>query len=151
LDGFTQPLKLLISNLVTTGLFDLGYPTSSNGVTIFVGEIELLVKDACSGLNSLYSLSAVGVIYTYMVRSQNHVRTGIMLAFIVPAAVLSNIFRVALLVLITYHFGEEAGQGFLHDFAGLLMFVVALSSFLILDSILYGIERATSRTRERTV
>ena len=41
-----------------------------------------------------------------------------MLASILPIAFVANIVRVIVLVLITYHLGDEAGQGFLHGTAG---------------------------------
>ncbi len=30
------------------------------------------------------------------------------------------------LVLVTYHFGDAAGQGFLHGFSGMVLFIIAL-------------------------
>jgi exosortase/archaeosortase family protein len=33
---------------------------------------------------------------------------------------------VLTLILITYYFGDEAGQGFMHGFAGLVLFSVAM-------------------------
>jgi hypothetical protein len=38
-------------------------------------------------------------------------------------------------VLITYYLGEAAAQGFLHDFAGLTVFLVALVSIIGVDSL----------------
>jgi len=48
----------------------------------------------------------------------------------------ANIVRVIILVLVTYHFGDEAGQGFVHGFAGIVLFIVALLLMLVLDRIL---------------
>jgi hypothetical protein len=42
---------------------------------------------------------------------------------------------VVILLLITYHFGEAAGQGFFHEFAGLTMFTVALLGIFALDGL----------------
>ena len=49
--------------------------------------------------------------------------------------------RVMILILITYYFGDEAGQGFIHGFAGMLLFVVALVMIMGLDSLLQWISR----------
>jgi exosortase/archaeosortase family protein len=38
-------------------------------------------------------------------------------------------------VLITYHLGNEAAQGFLHNTAGMVMFVVALLGIFAVDRI----------------
>ena len=36
----------------------------------------------------------------------------------------------------TYHFGDEAGQGFLHGFAGMVLFLSALLLIMGVDSLL---------------
>ena len=41
-----------------------------------------------------------------------------------------------ILVLVTYHFGDAAGQGFVHDFAGMVLFMVALVLMLAVDRLL---------------
>ena len=53
----------------------------------------------------------------------------------IPVAVVANFVRVLALVLITYYFGDAVAQGFLHDFAGLLMFSVALLTIFGVDQI----------------
>ena len=40
------------------------------------------------------------------------------------------------LVLITYHLGDEAGQGFLHGAAGIVLMLVALMCLFALDTLL---------------
>ena len=55
---------------------------------------------------------------------------------LVPTAFAANIVRVMILVLVTYHFGDEAGQGFVHGFAGMVLFMVALALMLVLDKLL---------------
>ena len=61
--------------------------------------------------------------------------------FILPAAMFANLVRVLLLVLITYHFGNAAAQGFLHSTAGMIMFVVALLSIFAVDKLLTPVRR----------
>jgi hypothetical protein len=53
-----------------------------------------------------------------------------------PMAFIANIIRVMILVLVTYHFGDEAGQGFVHGAAGMVLFGVALVLMFIIDGIL---------------
>jgi exosortase/archaeosortase family protein len=61
---------------------------------------------------------------------------------VVPVAIFSNFIRVVTLILVTYYFGEAAGQGFIHDFAGLTVFLVALLS-------IFGVDALVSNFRER--
>jgi exosortase/archaeosortase family protein len=55
---------------------------------------------------------------------------------IVPISFTANCIRVIFLALLTYHFGDEVGQGFLHGFAGIVLFVVALLLIISIDSLL---------------
>jgi exosortase/archaeosortase family protein len=55
---------------------------------------------------------------------------------LVPIAIVSNLLRVLFLVLLTFHAGDEAGQGFLHGFAGMFLFIVALGILFAFDRVL---------------
>lgn len=131
----TQPLKIGISQSVVTFLHALGYPIASSGVTIQIANYELLVAAACAGLNSIITLSAICLFYVYLRHRSDFTAFLIVGLLIVPVAIFSNFMRVLILVLITYHLGEAAQQGFLHDFAGLTVFLVALLSIMGVDSL----------------
>ena len=142
LDTVTQPLKLLVSEVVTGTLSQFGYPVGRAGVTIYVASYQLLVEDACAGLNSLVSLSAIGLFYVYMLRGSNWRYSMLLLALVVPIAIAANCIRVAALVLITYHFGNAAAQGYLHNFAGMVTFTSALLFIFLVDKILSPVRDA---------
>jgi exosortase len=132
----TNPLKVVLSETAVKLLFALGYPIASAGVTIQVGQYQLLVAEACAGLNSLISLSAISLFYIYLRHHANLRYSLLMMLAIVPVAVFANFVRIILLVLLTYHGGEAAAQGFLHDFAGLTMFMTALITIFAIDHLL---------------
>lgn len=136
IDAATGPLKQAVSASAESILYLVGYPIARSGVMLTIGQYQLLVADACSGLNSMFSLSALGVLYLYLMRSEGTLRNGILLACILPIAFVANIVRVIILVLVTYHFGDEAGQGFIHGVAGMVLFVVALLLLFSVDSML---------------
>ena len=135
-DSLTGPLKQWISVLVVELLYHVGYPISRNGVVITIGQYQMLVADACSGLHSMYSLSALGTLFMYIMARRSKLHNIVMLASILPIAFCANAIRVIVLVLLTYHLGDEAGQGFLHGAAGMLLMVVALLFFFALDKAL---------------
>ena len=135
-DAMTGPLKQWISALVEGTLFAAGYPIARTGVMISVGQYQLLVADACSGLNSMISLSALGTLFMYIMARTSRLHTAIMLASILPIAFGANMVRVIVLVLVTYHMGDEAGQGSLHDAAGIVLMLAALLGFFALDAVL---------------
>ena len=135
-DAVTEPLKHSISLIVVDVLHALGYPIGRSGVMITVGPYELLVADACSGLNSMFSLAALGALFIHLKGSGTRLHAALLVASIVPIAFAANIVRVIALVLITYHFGDAAGQGFLHGAAGIVLMLVALAAFFALDALL---------------
>jgi exosortase len=122
--------------LAEQALYFFNYPIARSGVTLTIGPYQLLVADACSGLHSMFSLSAMGLLYLYLMRHTSTTRNLILIASILPIAFFANVMRVILLVLITYHLGDEAGQGFLHGFAGILLFVIGLLFLFLLDAFL---------------
>jgi exosortase B len=140
-DAITGPLKNWISAIVVELLYAVGYPISRNGVILTIGQYQMLVADACSGLHSMYSLSALGTLFMYIMARTSRLHNAIMVASILPIAFAANIVRVIILVLITYHLGDEAGQGFLHGTAGMVLMLVALAGFFALDALLASILR----------
>ena len=131
----TQPIKIAISEWAVSLLYALGYPIASSGVMIQIAQFELLVAAACAGLNSIISLGAICLFYGYLRHRTNLLAFVVIALSVIPIAVFSNFIRVIILILITYYLGEAAAQGFLHDFAGLTMFAVALLSVFVIDSI----------------
>ena len=131
----TQPIKIAISEWAVSLLYALGYPIASSGVTIQIAQYELLVAAACAGLNSIISLGAICLFYGYLRHRSNLLAFVVIALSVIPIAVFSNFVRVIILILITYYLGEAAALGFLHDFAGLTMFAVALLSVFVIDSI----------------
>lgn len=131
----TQPLKIAISEWAVTLLHFFGFPIAGSGVTIQIAQYQLLVAAACAGLNSIISLSAVCLFYVYLRHRTDFIAFAVVALAIIPIATFSNFIRVLALILITYYFGEATAQGFLHDFAGLTMFAVALLTVFGIDSL----------------
>jgi exosortase B len=139
LDAFTVPLKAWISDIVSNFLYDLGYPVAQNGVMIMIGSYELMVKDACSGMNSIFALSAIGVFYVHEFARDNLARKVILIISIIPITILANFFRVLALVLGAYYLGIDTIEGLFHDLTGIALFVFALLLFFLLDRVLIGV------------
>ena len=132
----TTPLKSAVSAVAATALYHLGYPVGRSGVILTVGPYQLLVADACAGLNSMFTLEALGLLYMNLMNYKSVTRNVLLAILIIPTSFIANIVRVMILVLVTYHFGDQAGQGFVHGFAGMVLFLVALMLILALDKLL---------------
>jgi exosortase B len=146
-DSITQPLKLAVSSVAADVLYSAGYPIARTGVVLQIGPYQLLVADACAGLHTLFSLEAMGLLYLNVVRHSSWLRNVVLAILIVPISFVANVIRVIALSLITYHWGDAAGQGFLHGFAGMLLFMTALIFIISTDSGLRWIAARMS-TRE---
>ena len=146
-DAVTLPMKIAVSYVAEFLLYGLGYPIARSGVILQIGQYQLLVADACAGLHTLISLEALGLLYLNIIRSNSIFRNLTLAILIVPISFTANVIRVMTLTLITYYFGDAAGQGFMHGFAGMLLFVVALMLIIWIDSILQFIEK---KFRSRT-
>ena len=135
-DTVTMPMKMAVSYAAEQILFGVGYPIARTGVILQIGQYQLLVADACAGLHTLFTLEALGLLYLNIVRHDSWFRNVTLAILIVPISFSANVFRVMVLTLITYHFGDEAGQGFLHGFAGMVLFLSALTLIIAVDSTL---------------
>ena len=132
----TAPLKAAVSAAAAQLLYTLGYPVARAGVMLSVGPYQLLVADACAGLNSMFTLEALGLLYMNLMKYTSAARNVLLAVLIIPISFIANIIRVLILVLVTYHFGDEAGQGFIHGFAGMVLFIVGLTLILFVDKFL---------------
>lgn len=145
IDTITGPLKAYVSHSATYLLGHAGYPIVREGVTLYVAQYQLLVEDACAGLNSLISLTAISLFYIYVLHNASWRYALFLMLWIVPVALLANLLRVIILVLITYHFGNAAAQGFLHSTAGLVMFATALLGIFAVDKLMTPVRKLLTR------
>lgn len=144
-DLLTQPMKMAVSYMAESILFALGYPIARSGVMLLIGPYQLLVADACAGLHTLFTLEALGLLYLNVVRHASGIRNLVLAVLIVPISFSANVIRVMTLTLITYYLGDEAGQGFLHGFAGMVLFLSALMLIIAADSLVrVGVRGAKS-------
>lgn len=135
-DMVTMPMKMAVSWASQAVLFKLGYPIARDGVILSIGPYQLLVADACAGLHSLFTLEAMGLLYLNINQHQSWMRNAVLGVLIVPISFIANVLRVIILVLITYYFGDAAGQSYLHGFAGIVLFVSALLIIMGVDSLI---------------
>ena len=136
--ALTTPLKSAVSAVAGSLMHALGYPIGRSGVVLTIGQYQLLVADACAGLNSMFTLEALVLLYINLMGYKTPVRNVLLALSAIPISFCANVVRVVILVLVTYYFGDEAGQGFVHGFAGMVLFMVALALTIFMDNV-FGI------------
>jgi len=129
----TAPLKLGVSIVATQLLLWLGFPMGRSGVVMTIGQYQLLVSEACAGLQTMFTLEAMGLLYASLMNYRSWVRNASLALLVVPVAFGANVVRVMILVLVTYYFGDAAGRGFIHGFAGMVLFAVGLAFVVAAD------------------
>lgn len=141
----TRALKLWLSATAADIVGALGIEVAVSGNALFVDQYELLVEAACSGLNSIVSLLAVGLFYVHLRRAGDWRYVMLMAILIVPIAIAANLVRVVLLMLLVHARGDAVLGTMLHPAAGLLMFVVALVLLSIVDAAAWRARTALAR------
>jgi exosortase B len=137
----TSAMKLAVSAVTVNILAWADLPVARNGVVIYLGQYQLLVADACAGMRTLFMLEALGILYLNLVHYQSMLRNIVLPILIIPISFTANVIRVLVLALITYYWGNAAGQGFMHGFAGMVLFMAGLLIMLATDSMLRLISR----------
>lgn len=127
-DSIAFPLKLLASDIASNTLTLIHIPVYREGNIIHLARTTLEVADACSGIRSLYSLIALGFVLAVTMLKSNIQRILLIIA-VLPITVIANSSRVIGTGILAHIYGVQTAEGFFHEFAGLLIFIV---SFVLL-------------------
>lgn len=136
IDYLTAPLRMFVSYAAVGVLQPLGYPIERSGVSLTIAQYQLLVEDACAGMNSITGLIAISLFYIYLMHRASWRYAALLVMMIIPVAVFVNILRVIALILLTYYYGDAVAQGFMHVTTGLVLFVFAIASIFLIDRLL---------------
>lgn len=135
LDNITLPMRHGISVLTEKILRFFNYPISREGLLLTIGYNDIFMGPPCSGFRSLITMFSLVLVYIYVSKGSLNKKV-ILTFFIIPFALLGNLIRVITLCLITFYFGEEAGQGFFHNFSGIVIFIITILGVIGLESLL---------------
>ncbi len=129
------PLQLLASRVGEWAISAVGIPVLREGNLLVLAHTTLEVAEACSGIRSLVSLITLGIVYGYFMDPRGWVRT-LIVASAVPVAILANGARVAGTGMAAHWIGQEAAEGFFHEFSGWIVFLFAFVMILVLQRII---------------
>ncbi len=150
-DALTMPMKIAVSNVSEWILYSFDYPITREGVMLQIGYYKLLVADACAGLHTVFTLEAMGLLYLHLVKRDSFARNVSLAVLILPISFMANTIRVISLVLVTYYYGDEVGQGFIHDFAGIVLFGTALILIVFVDTLIQKVEGIVNKKKQGVV
>ena len=129
----TSKLQLLSSQLGVEIIRLCRIPVFLSGNIIDLGNYQLQVVEACSGLRYLFPLMSLGFIGAYLYQASLWKKALLFLST-VPITIFMNSLRIAITGLLVDNWGTEMAEGFLHDFEGWLIFMACggLMLFLVL-------------------
>jgi exosortase len=118
-------LQLVVSSASVEILQMLGYSVLREGnVLVLPGGKSLFVAEACSGITSIVTLTPLGVTLAYFTEA-TWGRRLVIVAAVIPLAMIGNLIRVIVTVLAADAYGvERVTQSAVHDLAGLLTFAL---------------------------
>ena len=121
----TFPLQLLASRFGAFWLELVQVPVLRDGNVLILSNYSLEIVEACSGIRSLMALVTLATAYGYFLEPRRWVRCALVV-LMVPTAIVSNGFRIMGAGVLAHRFGPAAAEGFLHEFSGWVIFLVAL-------------------------
>lgn len=128
LESFTAQSATALAGLV-------GISVVQHGGEIVLPNTTIAVGAPCSGLRSLVAMLTVGVAWVYLVEGRPLAKA-LMLAAIVPLVALSNVLRIAILLVVAEVFGEEIALTYYHDWSSPILFLTALGLLLVFGKVL---------------
>jgi exosortase B len=132
----TGIMKLAVSAVTVYVLDWAGFHVGRSGVSIYLEQYQLMVADACAGMRTLFMLEALGILYLNIVHHRSLLRNIVLPILIIPISFTANVIRVIVLALITYYGGLAMGEGFMHGFAGAVLFFAGLLMMISADKFL---------------
>ena len=143
--AMTFPMQLLSTKAAAFVLKLSGFTILRQGNIIHLPNYALEVVEACSGLRSLMTLSALGAAMAYL--TQRNLFTGLVLFLTaIPIAIIANVIRIIITAIGAYLISPKFADGFLHEASGLVVFSVGLISLAGMAYLLSFITRPLSRS-----
>lgn len=140
--SLTNPLKLMVSDVSAFLIGVLGIAVYQDGNLIQIGNFQMEVVEACSGMRSLISYLMLGTILASFLNGSRW-KIGLLAASAVPIAFLNNILRITITGLLAEWYGADAAEGFFHGFTGMITFAIG---FLMLIGVYTFLSEPKSKT-----
>jgi len=131
LEKTTPYLARWVASAAATVTRAAGLEVIVSGARVELPETTLVIGAPCSGVNSLAALTTLAVLYAFLVRGPLVARLALVILAL-PIALLANLVRVCLLVLLAHYFGEAAAMRYFHNWSSPFLFVLALGMLIIM-------------------
>ncbi len=138
IEDMTAPLRLF-ATVVSAGVLNgFGLEVQRVGAGLFSGAgnpFAFNVAPECSGLRSLLAMTALMAFYAWF-SQKTLAKKWILFLFSVPVAIVANICRVILVVVVAAFFGQDIAMDLWHDYSGYPIFLISIALMLTIDRLL---------------
>ncbi len=141
LEGLQFPLRMVNTRLSVLVLNGLGIEVRSVGTAIYgppfdmSAKLRLEVADPCSGIRSLTAMMALTAVYGYVVM-RGFWRKWLLFLCSIPLAMSGNLVRIVSIGVLSAAFDSDMAAGLPHDYAGFIVFGMAITLMVALASFL---------------
>lgn len=139
--AMTIHLQLFVTKISVAIATHLGVPIYQEGNVINIPNQTLQVVKACSGIRSLMTLLTLSAVLGYVTLKSNFLR-GLLLISALPTAIIVNVVRVLIMVVVFYYFNYDLADEKVHNLYGLFIFFLSLGLLLVVNKILARMDRS---------
>ncbi len=127
LDVVTVHLRLFASSTAFFLLKGVGADVIRQGTMIGAadGSYMIDIAEPCSGLRSIFALTALTAGYAYF-NQRTWLKRAVLFASSVPIAIAGNVARILSICLVASFADKDFATGFYHDYSGYVVFIVAI-------------------------
>ena len=127
LDIVTVHLRIFASSTAYALLKGFGADVVRHGTMVGAADGSFLIDIAepCSGLRSIFALTALTAGYAYF-NQRTWLKRAVLFAASVPLAIAGNVARILTICLVANFADKDFAMGFYHDYSGYVVFVVAI-------------------------
>lgn len=126
------PLQVIAAGASTAMARLLGIPAEIQGAQVILPTCALQVGAPCSGLRSIVALLTLVVLFVYVIKGPWLAKLAL-LVLAGPIAIMANVVRVTLLLVIAHRWGREAGLRYFHDYSSPVLFIIAFLVLVLLS------------------
>ena len=134
----TAPLRLFATAVSAWVLNGFGLQVIREGAGLYsaaANSFSFNVAPECSGLRSLLAMTALMAFYAWYSQKSQWKKWFFFLMSI-PVAIIANICRIILVVMVAAFFGQEKAMDLWHDYSGYPIFLIGIALMLLLDRLL---------------
>jgi exosortase len=129
------PLQLFAAQIASGTMSMCAVPVFREGNVMHLAAASLDVEEACSGIRSLISLTALGALYAYLTETRLLARL-LIVALVVPIAIAANVLRVTVTGLLAHYVSVETAMDIFHTAGGFVVLGLAAALLFSVGGIL---------------